>query len=153
MNKKFPTPYKYKLKNVDKYVGNANDIWIRSSYERKFMNWCDMNPSVLKWGSEIYPIQYYCQIDKKVHRYFIDFFVQLKTADNTINNLAIEIKPYAQTQKPIRGNKRDKTYLTECLTYQKNMDKWTAAKLWAEQNNFTFQLMTEYELGIKKRNG
>ena len=134
-------------------MGNADEIWVRSSYERKFMHWCDFNPSVLKWGSEIYPIQYYNQIDKKVHRYFIDFFVQLKVADGTIKNLAIEIKPYVQTIAPIKGKKRDKTYLNECLTYQKNSDKWNAAKLWAEQNGFIFQLMTEYDLGIKKRNG
>lgn len=152
-NSKFPTPYKYKLKNPDKYVGNTNDIWVRSSYERKFMNWCDLNPSVLKWGSEIYPIEYYYKIDKKIHRYFIDFFVQLKTIDDKIQNLAIEIKPYGQTIPPIKGRKRDRTFLNECLTYEKNSAKWTAAKLWAQQNGFIFQIMTEYELGIKKRNG
>lgn len=148
---KFPTPYKYILKNPDKYVGNPNDIWIRSSYERKFMRWCDLNESVLKWGSEIYPIDYYYQVDKKIHRYFIDFFVQLKTQSGNIQNLAIEIKPYTQTQKPVRGKKRESTFINECLTYQKNSDKWTAAKLWAEQNNFTFQILTERELGIAKK--
>lgn len=147
---KFPTPYKYKLKNPDKYVGNVDEIWVRSSYERKFMNWCDMNVSVLKWGSEIYPIEYYYQVDKKIHRYYIDFFVQLKTKDDIIQNLAIEIKPFVQTQRPIRGKKREKTFINECLTYQKNNDKWTAAKLWADKNNFIFQILTEKELGIAK---
>lgn len=150
---KFPVPYKYKLKNEEKYVGNVHDIWIRSSYERKFMMWCDLNPSVLKWGSEIYPIQYYCQIDKRVHRYFIDFFIQLKTANDEIKNIAIEIKPFAQTQMPVRGKKRERTFLNECLTYQKNSDKWQAAKKWAEQNDFEFQIMTEYELGLAKKHG
>lgn len=150
MKTKFPKPYKYTLKNPTKYVGNPNDIWIRSSYERKFMNWCDLNPSVLKWGSEIYPIEYFYQIDKKIHRYFIDFFVQLQTIDNTIQNLAIEIKPFVQTQAPIKGRKHERTYLAECLAYQKNCDKWTAAKLWAEQNNFIFKIITEHELGIGK---
>ncbi len=148
--KKFPTPYKYKLKNEEKYVGNKDEIWVRSSYERKFMNWCDLNPSVLKWGSEIYPIEYYYQVDKQIHRYYVDFFVQLKTKDGNIQNLAIEIKPFAQTTMPIRGKKREKTYINECLTYQKNSDKWTAAKLWADKNNLIFQILTEKELGISK---
>ncbi len=150
---KYPTPYKYTLKNPQKYVGNKEDIWVRSSYERKFMNWCDLNPSVIKWGSEIYPIEYYYQIDKQIHRYFIDFFIQLKTADDIIKNIAVEIKPFSQTRKPVRGNKKEKTYLNECLTYQKNCDKWRAAQLWAEKNDFEFQIMTEFDLGIAKRNG
>jgi hypothetical protein len=143
---------KYTVLHPEKYVGDSKDVVFRSLWERKFMVWCDTNPSVLKWGSEIYPIQYYSEVDQKVRRYFIDFFVQIKKADGTIQNLAIEIKPYSQTQMPVRGRKKEKTYIQECLTYQVNQDKWKAAREWAKKNGFEFIILTEYELGLAKRN-
>lgn len=139
------------MQNPEKYVGDKNDVVFRSLWERKFMVWCDTNPSVLRWGSEIYPIQYYSQADAKTRRYFIDFFVQLKRKDGKTHNLAIEIKPFAQTQPPVRGRKREQTYIKECLTYQVNQDKWKAAREWADKNGFEFIVMTEYDLGIAKR--
>lgn len=142
---------RYRVINPQKYVGDVKDVVFRSLWERKFMVWCDTNPSVLKWGSEIYPIQYYSKVDQKVRRYFIDFFVQIRRADDSIHNLAIEIKPYSQTQPPVRGKKREKTYMQECLAYQINQDKWTAAREWAVKNGFEFIIMTEYELGLVKR--
>jgi hypothetical protein len=142
---------KYRVRNPEKYVGDYGNVVFRSLWERKFMVWCDTNPSVLKWGSEIYPIKYFSKIDGKVHRYFIDFFVQIRKADGSIQNLAIEIKPFSQTQPPVRGKKREKTYIQECLTYQINQDKWAAAREWAEKNGFEFIILTEYELGLAKR--
>lgn len=142
---------KYRVINPEKYVGDAKDVVFRSLWERKFMVWCDTNQSVLKWGSEIYPIQYYSKVDQKIHRYFIDFFVQIRRVDNSIHNLAIEIKPFSQTQPPTKGKKKEKTYIRECLTYQVNQDKWTAAREWAAKNGFEFIILTEYELGFAKR--
>ena len=31
----------YKVKDPNKYVGDPNNIVFRSSWELKFMNWCD----------------------------------------------------------------------------------------------------------------
>jgi hypothetical protein len=143
---------RYRVRNPEKYVGNVKDVVFRSLWERKFMIWCDTNPSVLKWGSEIYPIQYYSKVDGKVRKYFIDFFVQIKKADGSIQNLAIEIKPFSQTQPPVRGKKKEKTYIQECLTYQINQDKWAAAREWAKKNGFEFIILTEYDLGLAKKN-
>lgn len=140
---------KYRPLHPDKYIGDLKNIVFRSSWERRFMKWCDSNSSVIKWGSEIYPIQYVSRADGRIHRYFIDFFVRLKTKDGEEKNLAIEIKPKAQTVKPVKGRKRDKTYLNECMTWMKNQDKWTAARAWAKKNGFEFLIMTEEELGIK----
>lgn len=142
---------KFKPTHPDKYVGDLKNIVFRSSWERRFMKWCDSNTSVLKWGSEIYPIQYVSSLDGRTHRYFIDFFVRLRTKDGEEKSLAIEIKPKSQTVQPVKGRKRDKTYMTECMTWIKNQDKWKAARAWAKKNGIEFLIMTEEELGIKHK--
>ena len=145
---KYPKPSLYLLKNPEKYIGDINNVVFRSSWEKKFMLWCEHNPSVIKWGSESFPIDYFCKVDNKVHRYFIDFFVQVKT-NTGVKNLAIEIKPLVQTKPPVKGKKRRETYLNEVMTYQKNQDKWNAATEWAKKNDFEFMVLTEKELGIR----
>jgi hypothetical protein len=148
LKKRYPKPTHFRPKNISKYVGDPANIISRSSYEWKFMNWCDNNPSVLKWGSEIYPIEYFSKIHGKTRRYFVDFFVQIRTRDNTIQNLAIEIKPYSQTIPP-KKSRNERTYINEMVTWQVNNDKWNAATEWAGKNGFQFLIMTEKQLGIK----
>lgn len=153
--KRYSKPFKYKPKNPEKYVGDVNNIVMRSLWERKFAIWCDLNESVLNWNSEGLPIQYWHTVDKRFRNYYVDFFVKIKKKDGSTQNLMIEVKPYCETQPPvIPKRKTDKTnqrYINECLTYQRNIDKWNAASAWAKQNGFVFKIMTEYELGIKKR--
>lgn len=138
--------------NPEKYMGNPKDIVYRSGWERKLMVECDTNPNILKWGSEVVVVPYYSQIDKKVHRYFVDFIVTYKTKSGEIKTDLIEVKPYSQTIEPkqTRG-KSKKSLIYEAMQYQKNQDKWAAAKKYAEKQGWNFRIMTEYELGIKKR--
>lgn len=143
----------FRPNNPQKYQGDTNNIVYRSSWERKFLHWCDDNPSVVKWTSEELVIPYYSQADQKKRRYFVDFVVQFKTTDGNIETHMIEIKPDAQTRAPVRGRKRAKTYLQECYDWQVNKDKWTAAIDYAKKNGMRFTIMTEYDLGIAKRNG
>lgn len=145
---------KFQPKFPEKYVGNVNQIYWRSSWERKFMVWCDLSPFVVAWTSE-YPIQYLNQIDGKYHRYFVDFFVKIKDKEGKETTLMVEIKPACQINPPkkpkINNHKAMQRYLNECLTYQKNQDKWNAAKQFAKKNGFKFILLDEYDLGVKKR--
>lgn len=138
----------YKLKNPDKYVGDKESIVWRSLWELKMMRWADDNPAVLKWGSEIVVINYLYTVDKKVHRYFVDFAMIVKRVDGTVENLLIEIKPEAQTKPPVPGRNKER-YLEDLMTWQKNQNKWTAATAWAKENNYTFMIMNEHDLGIK----
>ena len=39
-----------------KYQGNTKHIICRSSWERKFCQWCDMNNSIISWASEEFSI-------------------------------------------------------------------------------------------------
>jgi len=145
----------YKPLNPSKYSGDINNIVYRSSWEKRFMLWCDKNPSVVKWGSEIYPIQYYSQVDQKVRRYFVDFFIKMRNSEGIEETLMIEIKPnkerFPPTQPKKKSHKAMQRYLDEQITYQRNQDKWKYAEAFAKKNGMKFLVMDEYNLGVKKR--
>lgn len=150
--KTYPTPKKYTIQNKEKYIGNTSQVILRSSWEKKLARFLDLNPAVLKWNSEDIRIPYFSQADGKMRNYHIDFFAQIKNKNGEIKKYLIEVKPYDQTQPPKKGyRKKHETYLNECHTYQVNQDKWQAAMKWAERNDMIFVLMTEYELGLKKK--
>lgn len=154
MNRKRPKPTKFTPKNPQKYVGDVNNIVMRSKWERKFALWCDNNVNVLKWNSEGFAIPYHSHVDGKTRRYFIDFFCEVRKVDGSIENLAIEVKPYKETQPPelpkVKTDKTEARYIDELTTYQRNQDKWNSARAWCAKNNFRFVILTEHELGIKK---
>ena len=73
------------------------NIIYRSLWERKFMTFCDNNSSVIEWGSEEVVIPYRSPLDGKVHRYYVDFYIKVRTTKNEIKEYLIEIKPKKQT--------------------------------------------------------
>jgi len=89
----------YKPKNPTKYRGNPTNIVYRSLWERKFMVFCDSNPSIIEWGSEEIIIPYRAP-DGKVRRYFPDFYIKVKEKSGKLTKYIIEIKPKKQTQPP-----------------------------------------------------
>ena len=95
-----PRPRKWKPRNPEKYVGDVNNIVARSSWEIKFMNYCDSHPEVLKYSSEELVIPYISPLDNRPHRYFVDFVILVKTRTGELKRMAIEIKPLAQTMPP-----------------------------------------------------
>ena len=50
----------YRPSNPKKYKGDHRNIIYRSLWERKFMNYCDLNENVLEWASEEFwiPVSY-----------------------------------------------------------------------------------------------
>ena len=42
----------YRPSNPKKYKGDSKNIIYRSLWERKFMNYCDLNENILEWASE-----------------------------------------------------------------------------------------------------
>ena len=135
----------YKPTNPKKYVGNPNNIVYRSLLERRFMVYCDTNPGIVQLASEELPIRYYNPIDKKYHRYFVDFII--KTDKN--KKMLIEIKPSRQTSRPKPPKKKTRSYMRESFEFIKNQAKWKAATAYAEDNNAVFKIITEKELGVK----
>jgi hypothetical protein len=128
----------------EKYTGDPTNIIMRSSWETRFAAWCDKNPSVLKWSSEETVIPYRCPTDSRIHRYFVDFKIQVATGKTYI----VEVKPAAQCVPPVFPGKRTQRYLTESLTFVKNQAKWAAAKEYAKDRGWEFKIITEKELGL-----
>ena len=64
------------------------------------MKWCDLSESVIKWGSEETVVPYVSPLDNKIHRYFIDFYVQLRDKDGILKSYLVEVKPKKYTKPP-----------------------------------------------------
>lgn len=140
---------RYRPSNYVKYKGDPTNVIYRSLWELKFMRYCDLNENVLEWGSEEISIPYVSPKDNRIHRYFPDFYIKIKKRDGSIQKSLIEVKPLKQTKKPNMNPKRKtKTWLNEVVTYGVNQAKWKAATEFCEDRMWTFQILTEKELGI-----
>jgi hypothetical protein len=141
---------KYTVKNREKYVGDANNVIYRSSWELKALIWMDNNINVLKFGSEEIVIPYFDHTTNKQRRYFVDFIIEYKSRDGTIKKSLIEIKPMSQTIPPKPRTRVTKGFISETLEYEKNRAKWAYARKWCEEHSMSFVILTEKELGIKR---
>ena len=143
---------KYRVKNTSKYVGDYTNVIFRSSWELQYMIWCDTNPAILQWSSETVVIPYFKQIDNKVHRYFVDFWMRVKDKSGKITTYLVEVKPYSQTIPPVNptGRKKKTTLLNETATYLTNQDKWKACRSYCDKRGWKFVIITERELGLNK---
>jgi hypothetical protein len=133
----------------NKYKGNPNNIICRSSWERKFCRWCDLNENVLEWGSEEFWIPYKSPVDNRVHRYFPDFIIKVREKTGELKTYVIEVKPKRQTIPPKQKAKVTKSYINEVKTYAVNQAKWKAADEFCKDRLIEFKVITEDELGIK----
>ena len=134
--------------NKNKYIGDYTNIIYRSSWELKFMKYCDMKESVLQWGSEELIIPYYSPIDKKMHRYFPDFFMKVKNSRSEIKKYLVEIKPERFTKPPTSTKRRTKQYLAEVNQYIVNQCKWAAAEEFCKDHLWEFLVLTEKDLKV-----
>jgi hypothetical protein len=133
-------------RNPEKYKGDVRNIIYRSSWELRFMQYCDRNDYILEWGSEEFFIPYLDPTTGKVRRYFPDAYVKIQESSGSIVKYIVEIKPLRQTKPPVPGKKKRKTLITEALTYEKNQAKWKAAEEWCADRMMKFKILTEKEL-------
>ena len=139
---------KYKIKKPEKYIGDYKNVVYRSLWERQAFKWCEGNSRVRAWNSEEVVIPYKCKTDNRIHRYFIDLFIEMDDG----KCILVEIKPKKQTVAPKKPSRKTKKYLNEVTTYIKNTSKWTAANDFAQHKGWKFQIWTEEtlkNLGIK----
>ena len=134
---------KYRPTYYRKYKGDPNNIIYRSSWEYKFMKWCDITSSVQEWGSEEIIIPYISPVDGKRHRYFPDFYVKIEN-----RKYLVEVKPFRQTLEPKTQKRNTKRYINEVVTYHINKAKWKAATEFCKDNSWEFMLITEKELKV-----
>ena len=109
-------------------------IIYRSGLELQFIQFCENNPKITKWASEPIAITYFNRLKDKEAHYYPDYIIENYKGERTI----VEIKPYNQTIKP---SDIDSRWLKESWII--NVDKWNAAKKFAEENNMKFIIVTE----------
>ena len=121
--------------NPKKYVGRRPIIY-RSSWEKLFMSWCENNPQVKEWGSEITAIPYYDYAGGR-HTYYVDFTVLF------VNGLTllVEVKPSKDIPRTLLETRMDPVKA-------KNFKKWKAVKEYCKtQPNTQFFIATEKFFG------
>lgn len=153
----------YNPKNPEKCVLTEGSLdkkgnFYRSGWEKKFMQWADMNPNVLTWSSEPFSIKYFSEIKQaqamasgrqyRGSNYYIDFYIK------TINceEFLVEVKPFKETQPPKEPKKKTEkalfNYKKAMATYMINQAKWDAAREFAKEKGVKFIIITEKELGL-----
>ncbi len=153
----------FHVTNPEKYVGDPTQVIYRSSWEKKFCQWADNHPNIVKWGSENFSIKYFNPCSKLVNgqyvgainNYYVDFFITIKKEDK-LESWICEVKPKTQvptTEQMNRlskmineGNKTDKKikrYNHELKTLLVNRAKFLAAMKFAEERGMKFAVCDE----------
>ena len=141
---------KFRPKNHKKYKGDYREVVYRSSWELKFMQYCDTNKSIVKWSSEEIVIPYRSPVDNRIHRYFPDFLIKYQDNNGRRRIMVVEIKPKKETKMPATNpKKRSKSWAYSVRTWAVNQAKWKAAREYCRDRNYEFKIMTEDDLGIK----
>ncbi len=159
-NGKFKQNY-YVCKNPNKYIGDVRTIIYRSSWEHKFMIWCDIGTTVYRWSNESVVVPYISPVDNKLHNYHVDFYIEIKDSKDNTHRFLVEIKPksqYHDDNKPKfdamnhktkrRSKKKYETFLNETKTYYINKAKFSAAQKYAEQRGMKFKVIDETDLKV-----
>jgi hypothetical protein len=144
---------KYHPSNPSKYKGDPYNIIYRSTLETKFMSFFDKHPNIVAWSSETVIIPYISPLDNRIHKYYVDFYIETKQTDGTIKRYLIEVKPDVQTRPPKhpKSKSRYPKYLEALKTWSTNEAKWKAAVAFCKQRGLEFKVLTEKD--IKKDKG
>ena len=128
-------------KNPEKLLSKKRIIF-RSSWERRFCEFCDTHPNVIQWASEHEDIKipYLNPLTGKYTVYVPDFFVVYRDKGNKKRIELIEIKPSAQTFVKEAKSKRNKAALAV------NAAKWAAAQEWCQRKGIKFRVITENDI-------
>lgn len=140
---------RFNPQNPEKYLGDVRNIIYRSSWELRFLRWCDQNANIIEYGSEEFFIPYISPVDNRIHRYYPDFIIKVQHKDKSIKRYVVEVKPDKQTRPPKQGKRVTKSFIYETKTYAVNQAKWKAAQEWCKDRLLEFKIITEKELGIK----
>ena len=98
---------KFSIKNPEKYIGKKQPTY-RSSWELKFMQFCDENPAILQWASEAIHVNYTNPFTRKKTIYVPDFLIIYKDKDGNKHGEVVEIKPSKETTMEAAKSARDK---------------------------------------------
>jgi hypothetical protein len=91
-------------------------------------------------------IPYVSPMDNLVHRYFVDFFIEVENKSGVVKKYLVEVKPYRYTQPPTIPKRKTQSFISEVKQWGVNNAKWDAAKRFASQRGWEFMLVTEKDL-------
>jgi hypothetical protein len=145
----------YKILNPQKFVRPIDEhmksfkngeVNFKSKLELKAIKYADFNKHIVSWSLEPFAIKYLKPTDGKIHRYYIDLFLEFSTGDKFL----VEIKSKGETVPPKVPKKQTQkakmNYQRALQTYAVNEAKWKAAKKFAADNKMKFIILTETEL-------
>ena len=112
------------------------------------MVYCDTSDAILEWGSEEIIIPYLSPWDGRIHRYFPDFYIKVRQADNSVRKMIIEVKPKKQCEPPKEPKRKTRRYMGEVKAWGVNSAKWKSATEWCDRNGMEFKILNEDHLGI-----
>jgi len=111
------------------------------------MQFCDLTDLVIEWSSEEVVVPYKSPLDGKIHRYFVDFWIKVIGNTGIEECMLIEIKPKAQTKKPIvEGRKMSSSKIHQVKAWMINSAKWEAAENFCRIKGWKFKILTEKEI-------
>ena len=117
----------------------------KSGLELKFLKYADMNIHVKSWALEPFCIPYLSPKDGKIHRYFIDFFIEFSNGQKFL----VEVKSSGETREPKKPSKKTEkailNYQKALLTFAVNSAKWNAATQFCKEKGLKFLILTENE--------
>lgn len=127
-------------KNPQKYVGKHNPKF-RSGWEMVFMQFCDLNESVLYWASEAISVPYIHPLTGRRSMYIPDFFVVYRNKRGQQIAEVVEIKPKKQSLLESKSmNSRDRAIVAV------NHAKWKSAAQWCATKGYQFRVITEDQI-------
>lgn len=139
MKKRFAQD-KFFPKNPEKYLGKKTPTY-RSGWEFHFMKFCDENPNITQWASEIIRIPYTNPLTQRKTIYVPDFFIVYVDKNGSQHAELIEVKPENQTLKEKLGNSKYNQ-----AHWIMNQAKWAAARAFCKQNGMHFRIITERDM-------
>lgn len=127
-------------RHPQKYMGNAQNILFRSSWELTVMKFFDNSTSVSRWASEEVHLPYISPKDGRVHQYYPDFLFEMINANQEIERWLVEVKPLKETSIEHAKTAYDRVALAV------NEAKWKAAEMFCQVNNLKFKVITELDI-------
>ena len=122
------------------------EINFKSNLERIGLKYCDMNKYVKKYSLEPFPIKYCSPVDNKVHRYFVDLYIEFENNQKFL----VEIKSSGETKEPKLPSKKTQkammNYQKALQTFAVNTAKWKSAEAFCKEKGMRFIILTENEL-------
>ena len=131
---------KFKIKNPQKYLGNKVPTY-RSSWENRFMLFCDQDPRILHWQSEPMVIPYQDPFTGKKRKYTPDFFIVYNDKHGNRQTELIEVKPKNQTAVKFAGRSKPRQKIAAI-----NEAKYRSAQQFCDEKGLTWRVLTEQDI-------